>query len=309
MVARSGMQALGFGIGVGRPALERPLVRGANARLAFRDICLEVDAAVAGRIRSARVGEKELLASRGTHAANYGSTFWTSPQNGEYGWGWPPPAPIDSAPFELFETEQGFEVRGPVVDASGPAALGALGLTKRFSASPERGVIHIEYELRNEGVATRRVAPWEITRVGPGGLSFFAAAAEPFGDLPLRTRHEFGCHWFRHTGDAPPHGKLFADGCGWLAHVTPERALLVKTFPDIEPREFAPGEAEIELYSSPQEPPSSAYVELENQGPFWEIAAGSSQRWQVSWYLRELPATVPADPSAALVEFIQHTIK
>jgi hypothetical protein len=277
--------------------------------LEFDDIYLEVDPDVAGRICSARVGGRELLTSPRVHPQNYGSTFWTSPQNGENGWGWPPPAPIDAAPFQVRELEDGFELSGAAVPDGGPPAIAGVALTKRFSAAFERRAIDVDYQLRNEGRSAKRLAPWEITRVGPGGLSLFAAEEPPYGELPLRTRHEFGCYWFRHSGDAPPHGKLFADGRGWLAHVTRDRALLVKTFPDLKPHDFAPGEAEVELYASPQEPPVSAYVELENQGAFCEIPGGSSRTWKVSWYLRELPAGVPDEPSAALVEFIQHTIK
>jgi hypothetical protein len=102
---------------------------------------------------------------------------------------------------------------------------------------------------------------------------------------------------------------LFADGRGWLAHVTTEGALLVKTFGDLSPEEFAPGEAEIELYSSPQSPADRAYVEIENQGAFSEIPEGNETAWPVTWYLRTLPPTVPASASEALVEFVRQTLR
>ena len=65
--------------------------------------------------------------------------------------------------------------------------------------------------------------------------------------------------------------KAFADGTGWIAQVTPERLLYLVSYPDFEPADGAPGEAEIELYTN-----SSVYVEFEQQGALAAIAPGGS---------------------------------
>jgi hypothetical protein len=303
------MQAVGAGLDRARAVLARPLRRGARLVLEFGDIYLEVDPAVGGRITSARVKGRELLVEASIHPENYGSTFWTSPQNGPFGWGWPPVAEVDSAPYALRELEDGFELTGPKVDSPDRPAVDQVSVRKRFSADLTHHAVHIDYAIRNLGRETKRLAPWEITRVAPFGLTFYAGDSPPGGAVPLAMTRAHGCYWFQHSGDAPPHGKSFGDGNGWLAHVTPEGALLVKTFRDLALAESAPGEAEIEIYASPQSPPGQAYVEVENQGPFSEIPASGETAWGVTWYLRTLPPTIPAGASEALVEFVRQTLR
>lgn len=293
----------------GREALRAPIRRGSRAVLEFADLYFEVDPEVGGRIVAARVNGRDVLAGPDVHPENYGSTFWTSPQNGEHGWGWPPVVAVDSAPFHLREQGSGFELNGPVVRGEGGPAVEGLRVTKRFAPDIERRALHVEYVLQNDGARPLRLAPWEITRVAAGGLTFYAGPTAPTGDLPLEFSTEAGCYWFRHSGDWPPHGKVFGDGEGWVAHLSREGAMLVKTFRDLAPSEFAPGEAEIEIYASPQPTPAAAYVEVENQGSFSSIPAGESSSWSVVWYLRQLPVTVPQEPSQALVDWVLETIQ
>jgi hypothetical protein len=86
---------------------------------------------------------------------------------------------------------------------------------------------------------------------------------------------------------APVHhdSKVFADGAGWLAQVTPDRLLYATSFPDIQPADAAPGEAEIEVFTN------TSYVEMEAQGAFTAIAPGDSLTWTVRWKLRRLPGS------------------
>jgi hypothetical protein len=78
--------------------------------------------------------------------------------------------------------------------------------------------------------------------------------------------------------------KAFADGTGWLAQATPQRLLYLASFPDIQPADAAPGEAEIEIFTN------SSYVEMEAQGALTAIAPGAALTWTVRWKLRRLPA-------------------
>jgi hypothetical protein len=302
------MLVTGTELGLGPGALLGPVRRGTRAVLEFGDLFFEVDPEVGGRVTSARVAGRELLVGPTVHPQNYGSTFWTSPQNGPFGWGWPPVTAIDSVPFALRELSLGFEVEGPAVSAPELPAIDGLSVQKRFVANPERRSLEITYSIANRSQRAKRVAPWEITRVGPLGLSFYASDEAPTGELPLPTTREAGCVWFQHSGQAPPHGKLFGDGSGWLAHLTPERVLLVRAFDEPRRDLVAPNEAEIEIYSSPQPTPAEAYVELENQGEFREIAAGSSISWRSIWYLRALPPALPLAPAASLVDLVQQTL-
>ena len=107
--------------------------------------------------------------------------------------------------------------------------------------------------------------------------------------------------------EAITESKLFGDGKGWIAHVTAQNVILIKTFPDIMQSQAAMGEAEIEIYASA---PAKNYVEVENQGAISDIPAGGTLSWTVRWYLRTLPSTVMATPgNEALVSFVTQTIQ
>ena len=69
--------------------------------------------------------------------------------------------------------------------------------------------------------------------------------------------------------------------------VSPETGLLfIKRYPDISSAQFAPGEAEIELYASPRR----NYIEIEQQGAYRTIPPMSSVDWTVTWYLQHIGA-------------------
>jgi hypothetical protein len=98
------------------------------------------------------------------------------------------------------------------------------------------------------------------------------------------------------------YSKANADGTGWLAHVTPDRLLYLLAFPDIQPADAAPGEAEIEVFTS------GAYVELETQGALTTVAPGASLTWTVRWQLRRLRGTTVAAGNADLASLATTTL-
>ena len=117
-------------------------------------------------------------------------------------------------------------------------------------------------------------------------------------------------YWFEHDENTPVEGKLNADGKGWVAHLTPERLLLIKTFPDIQQAEAAQGEGEVEIYANLKASAPNAYVEVENQGAYRAIPAGGSLSWSVRWYLRALPDDIDARAgSRDLLAFATEAIK
>jgi len=138
------------------------------------------------------------------------------------------------------------------------------------------------------------VAPWQITRVFPGGLTFFPVGPGgifrqgAWDAFPVGTREGFA--WFDHeSATISKSHKLFADGQGYLAHALPtSRLLFVKSFDDVADKGWAPGEAEIEVYVDG----GKTYVELEPQGTLTSIPAGSRRTWSVRWRLEKIPDTI-----------------
>lgn len=190
---------------------------------------------------------------------------------------------------------------GATLVLKGATASGlGLSVSKRFTVDGVAGVVSIEYSIDNRATRSRSVAPWEISRVAAGGLTFFpmGEGAPSKGSQPLLPVELSGggVAWLAYdasvvTGEA----KVFADGSeGWLAHAR-DGLLFVKAFGDIPPTQAAPSEAEIELYSDP----THSYIEVENQGALTRLAAGASLTWTVRWFLRELDASVPVEMGGA----------
>lgn len=239
-----------------------------------------------------------------------GSQFWPSPQSAaSWGTAWPPPAQIDPVPsmgsgqttVESYpykaEIDRG---RCMVILTSLPAPSCDVQVKKSFSISKDLGAVVINYELVNTNTTARRWAPWEITRVPPNGLTFYATADTPPKWNPpsdsFVVEDAVGATWFQQRASAPwqtktaPYGvKLLANtSAGFLAH-TDGHLLLVKCFKKISaPASAAPGEGQIEVYNG------GGYVEVEQQGAYEQILAGSSLHWNVLWFLRRLPSEAKA---------------
>lgn len=268
-----------------------PTVSGTVYSFRFGDTIFAVDAAQGARIVTFSLGGRNVLtAPRNAGDNNWGSTFWPSPQSD---WSWPPPAEIDSGPY-------GASLAGAtLILASATASALGLSVSKRFTVDGVAGVVSIEYSIDNRATRSRSVAPWEISRVAAGGLTFFpmGEGAPSKGSQPLLPLELVGgVAWLAYdasvvTGEA----KVFADGSeGWLAHAR-DGLLFVKAFGDIAPSQAASSETEIELYSDP----THSYIEVENQGALVRLAAGASLTWTVRWFLRELDASVPVESGGA----------
>ncbi|MDP9150500.1 MAG: DUF4380 domain-containing protein, partial [Myxococcota bacterium] len=263
------------------------------------DLFFAVDPQHGGRVVSFALAGENVLTGPDANATNYGSTFWTSPQSD---WGWPPPPAIDDLSYAVSIDGGTLILRG-----SDDRSLG-VHVTKVFSVDAVSGVVSIEYSIQNSGAASRSLAPWEITRVHPGGIVFFpsgATAHSADSGPALPTLQAAGTTWFDgFDGDAtPPSGntKYFADGTrGWLARAS-AGTVFVKKFPQVPADAHAPGESAIEIYVSGDR----AYVELENQGAYALLAPGASVHWTVRWYLVKAPNGLDASVgSAELVSFV-----
>ena len=279
-----------------------PTVNGTVYTFTFGNTIFTVDAAKGGRIVTFSLSGKNILAAaKNSQDNNWGSTFWPSPQSD---CNWPPPSELDPGPYAA-------SLCGATVSMSSPtsAALG-LSVTKQFSVDASTGVVTIAYGLVNHGTQARLVAPWEITRVAAGGLTFF-----PMGDgAPVRGTQDLlnlqisgGVAWFAYDVAAIANDqKVFADGHeGWLAHVD-GNLLLVKAFTDTPAAQAAPGEAEIEIYTDA----GHSYIEVENQGAYVSVAPGATSTWTVRWFLRQLDPSVSVQPgSADLLSVVRALVK
>jgi hypothetical protein len=282
--------------GVPAPKLNpiAPQMRDGRHVLAWDDVSFEVDARTGGRVTALRLGGRNLLTGPEIDAANFGSTFWTSPQSA---WGWPPVPEVDHAAYRASIEDSAIVMR------SAPSASLGVEIEKRFSADRARGAVLFEYRIHNLGGAPIQTAPWQITRVGPGGLTFYPSGEGVFPPSNLGVQDALGATWYDYDrASITEHQKHFADGReGWLAHVDGD-ALLVKTFPAVPRESHAPGEAQIEIYASP----AHTYIEVEAQGAYEIVHPGAALTWEVVWLARRLPPKLSVSVgSAALLAHVR----
>jgi hypothetical protein len=262
------------------------VVRGARHRLELGFYAVEVDADDGGRIVEFSLDGDNALATRDDSPVAYGNSFWPSPQSD---WDWPPPPELDRLPWQSKA-----DARAIVLESGTNAALG-LRARERLSFSPLNHVLFIEYTLENVGTQPRRVAPWQNSRVRPRGLTFYPSNGATLPGSTLELPLIGGVAWLLHDPNTMRENvKSFADGKeGFLAHVEKD-LLFVKVWDDVPREHQAPGEAEVELYVDK----TGTFVEIEQQGPYEELAAGASLVWTVSWLLDRLDSGVPVEPGS-----------
>jgi hypothetical protein len=247
-----------------------------------------VDATHGARIVEFSLSGNNILLTQAAGAAEFGATFWPSPQTL---WNWPPIATIDSGAYSV-------SIQGDVLvlkSGSFTITAGAPTMTveKRFAVNSASNVVTITYAFVNQGNTSVSVAPWEITRVAPGGVTFFpnpdsgSVPRKCSGTFSVPTTSDFESYTF--FADLPTTGqtKLCADGGtkGYQAHLS-GNLLLLQAWTDVPASENAAGEGEVEFYTDP----SFSYEEVENQGPYAPIAAGSRAEWTVRWTLTPIAA-------------------
>ena len=268
------------------------------------DVTLIVDVAHGAKILSFKLGEQEVLAQKPEPPAStdgapaprmrffnpnsYGSTFWTSPQAE---WNWPPVAEYDSLPYAAESADGSFvqflkdpvEHRGaatPCLVVVSQQSKFGYRIQKTFTGDLTDGAIVIKYSIINESGETRKVAPWEITRVPNGGYLEFDAKAEDVTPLDLM-KVSFDEDVAKLEIDvANQNRKINVDGKGWLKFHD-NGLVLTQKFPDIAPEAAAPGEAEIQVYIDARK----SFVEIEAQGAYTELQPGEKLDWTVRWYL------------------------
>ncbi|MBR6884260.1 MAG: YidC/Oxa1 family insertase periplasmic-domain containing protein [Prevotella sp.] len=242
------------------------------------DLSMVVNAATGGKILSFKYKDQEVI-SQLNRPEQFGSTFWTSPQKE---WNWPPVQEYDKRPYKAELKDDKLVLTSEVSSRLG------FRIGKEFTVDAKRKAIVVTYSIKNESNQTKKVAPWEITRVANEGQIFFDAPVEGITPAGLMTfEKKDGAVWYQ-TDEANANRKINADGKGWLAY-TNGSLLLVKKFKDLDISQPAPEEAEIQVYVNR----GKTYIELESQGAYATLEPGQSLVWPVKWYL------LPCDGMAA----------
>jgi len=94
-----------------------PVANGSLYSFQFGDTRFAVDAKLGGRIVTFALSGRNILTGPAVDPANFGSTFWPSPQSD---WGWPPPAEIDGAPYAASLDGAVLSLSGATAARSGP---------------------------------------------------------------------------------------------------------------------------------------------------------------------------------------------
>jgi len=258
-------------------------------------VTMKVSAKEGGKIMSYKYDDVEML-SQLRMQNQYGSTFWTSPQKE---WNWPPVTEFDRGAYTV-ESDDSKQL----VLTSQVARKLPFRISKPYTPDSKGKFIRVSYTITNKGEETRKVAPWEISRVvaDEEGLIFFDAPVEsitPANLIPFNG--EAGASWYNfETGSQ--NRKINADGKGWLAYAS-NGLLMIKKFDDITSSQPAPDEAEIQVYVNQ----GKTYIELESQGEYKSLAPGEGLTWVVDWYL--IPLKDKAVPSKKLLDLVRKTIK
>ena len=271
-----------------------PIIKNSDAKYSIQmnGLTMTIDSK-GGKILSFKYKDAEVI-SQIRFPEAFGSTFWTSPQKE---WNWPPVPEYDKQPYTV-------EVKGAsLVMKSNVSPRLKYSITKEFVPDAKENAIIINYTITNESDETRKVAPWEVTRVQNGdGLIFFDADVAKITPPNLMDfKEEYGAAWYQ-PDVTNQNRKINADGKGWLAYAT-NGLLLVKKFQDLEPSQPAPNEAEIQVYVNR----GKAHIELESQGAYTTLEPGKSLTWTVRWYL--VPFDGAITPSKALLKKVKKLVK
>ena len=249
---------------------------------------MTIDAGKGGKILSLKYDDQEVI-SQSRFPESFGSTFWTSPQKE---WNWPPVPEFDKQAYTVAEKDGHLIMTSPVSNRLG------FRIRKAFATNEKDGAFVITYSIINESNDTRKVAPWEITRVtNDGGVIFFKAKAEsvwPAGLMNFKDAH--GAAWYT-PDETNENRKVNADGAGWLAYAN-KGLLLLKKFDDLKPDAPAPGEAEIQVYVNR----GKTYIELESQGAYTTLQPKEQLSWTVRWYLKPIKEATPSKELLKLVK-------
>jgi len=257
-----------------------------------------IDPALGGRITELIFDGKNLLTTKEVHPIFWGSTLWPSPQKI---WGGPDLVELDRSIYS--NTVLGNTLK--MVSRQDPHS--GFVFSKEFSFNEKRAAFVLTYSITNGSDTIRQVAPWEVTRVQTGGLTFFPSGQGiRWGNMAGLATDSNNITWFNYQPEKilSGHSKFFSDGKeGWVAQIN-NGIIFIKCFEDQPIELAAPSESEIEVYTNPDK----TYVEVEVQGAYTSLRPGETVRWKVLWLVRKLPKINIKPGSKELIRFVRNQI-
>lgn len=260
---------------------------------------LKINPQTGGRITSLELDGKDFFTGKDVNATYWGSTLWPSPQKE---WNGVLPSELDNQPYSV-------QVEDNVIRmvSSKDARFGYVFI-KEISGDTKSKSFRIKYTIINRSSQSRKVAPWEVTRVHTKGIALFPKGnGEKWGNMANLAEDKDGITWFSYEEDKIPvnHNKFFADGSeGWVAQIN-ANVVFIKKFPDIPSDKAAPSESEVSIYTNP----GKSYVEIEEQGAYQELQPGDSLTWEVNWFLRRIPTNIEVEVgSPTLVSYVRNIL-
>jgi len=257
---------------------------------------LALDPDYGGRITELWYGDRDLLAVPEPGDNSFGSTFWLSPQTL---WNWPPIPEHDTAPYKV-----------SAVGTDSATVTSDYGAGARISKtvtlnSGQSATVHYRIDTERD---FPEIAAWEITRVPNRGLAFAPVTIDSVKTVRGKVAYQLeqDTLWLPMADGAPlVEGKVIANGTeGWLAYAV-DGLLYLKVYPQVEMRQMATGEGDIELYLSGELP----FLELEVQSAAHQLKRGEGLDWSVEWLVTTLPEDLEVRTgSPALLDFVRAQI-
>lgn len=280
MACGEGVSCVNGSCGDSCATLAGAIDRGGSYVLEFGDTYFAAQAAGGKIIEFRRASGSNLFTGPEANETNFGSTLWTAPQAD---WDWPPPTAVDSEPYTVTADDAAGTIT--MVSNGTPTPGPDVTITKVFAADLCANAIDITYTVTNNAATEDSFAPWEVSRVQPGGLTFFGAQEGLLAGSTLTAQYETDTYWFDHMVDATGDLKLFAEATQGYAAYTNGTDLFVKAFTDVPANAHPPDHGEVEVY----EDANDGYVELEVIGANATVAAGASTTLNMRWFVRPMP--------------------
>ena len=299
----------------GSPGLVPPIMRADLDVLEFGSLMFKVRPSLGARITSFQLQGDELLTDATENPQYFGSTLWPSPADDWVVNMFAAPAIIDNQPYTTMVGADDV-ITATSAAYTTPKNNKKFSVTKVFRADPAKQTVTIDYKITNLGAAPYQLGHWEVTRVFPGGLTFFPTGTMSRVDFSnagepqaMQLQQAQGYTWYDNkthvAGKGTSKSGSETEG-GFIAHVAPHPngdLLFVKAFkPIVPPSMPPPGHYDVELFCN--DPPT--YIELEEHSSYETIMPGATYTATVRWYLRRLPVgTDRSVGSASLIAAVK----
>ncbi|MBV8072841.1 MAG: hypothetical protein JO270_23260 [Acidobacteriaceae bacterium] len=264
-------------------------------RLSDGDTELVVTTDVGPRvIRFGFIGEQNLFAEMPDQLGKSGEPWWM-PRGGHRLWIAPETRPetyaLDNSPVAAKIVDDGIHLAQPVEPETSMEKALTISLTID-------GSVEITHHLTNRGRAPRRIAPWALTQLAPGGVGFVRFPPRGCHDACLQPTHPLVMWAYTDFSDnrwqvnqcylvlrqdprvhAPQKAGIFSENIlsayllGTQLFVKRSRANPAATYPDFH--------CSFEIFSN------GDFLELETLGPLVDLAPGQSVSHVETWSLHK----------------------